>query len=84
MPVKKNSVVHRGCSPDDNLSSILTVDEVAELLRVNRNTVYDLFNKGELPGGRRVGRRIRFSRDVVVRWLSRANVCESHDEEYSK
>lgn len=58
-------------------SQVLTVEEVAALLRVNRKTVYDLFNKGELPGGRRVGRCIRFSRDAVVMWLA-GNHAASH------
>ena len=52
-----------------NLGEVLTVDEVAALLRVNRNTVYDLFDAGKLPGGRRLGRLIRFSRSTVLRWL---------------
>ena len=53
----------------NTLPQVLTVNEVALLLRVNRNTVYELFRLGEIPGGRRVGRSIRFSRDTVVQWL---------------
>lgn len=50
-------------------TQVLTVPEVAALLRVNRNTVYEAFQRGEIPGGRRIGRSIRFSRDTVLRWL---------------
>jgi excisionase family DNA binding protein len=62
---------------DHKLPSVITVDEVASLLRVNRNTVYDLFQRGEIPGGRKVGRSIRFSRDTVIQWLQ-GNLLTSH------
>ena len=60
-----------------NPPAVLTVAEVAELLRVNRNTVYELFQRNEIPGGRKVGRCIRFSRDTVVQWIQ-GNVLTSH------
>ena len=52
------------------LPEILTADEVAKLLRVNRKTVYAAFKKGEIPGGRRLGVVIRFSRDRVLQWMA--------------
>jgi excisionase family DNA binding protein len=52
------------------LPRILTADELAALLRVNRKTVYAAFRAGEIPGGRRVRGAIRFSRDAVLRWLA--------------
>ena len=60
-----------------SLPPFITVDEVASLLRITRNTVYDLFRRGEIPGGRKVGRSIRFSRDTVIQWLQ-GNVLTSH------
>lgn len=48
---------------------VLNVDEVAELLRVGRNTVYEAANRGEIPH-RRVGRRLIFSRSAVMNWLN--------------
>jgi excisionase family DNA binding protein len=59
-----------GPRPVLELSSVLTVDELACLLRVNRKTVYASFRAGEIPGGRRIGGTIRFSRDAVLRWLA--------------
>ena len=64
---------------DSALPQVMTVNEVASLLRVNRNTVYELFHKGEIPGGRKVGRSIRFSRDTVLQWL-RGNCRDSHSD----
>ena len=54
---------------------VLTADEVADLLRVNRKTVYAAFKKGEIPGGRRIGGTIRFSRDRVLEWLADGQGC---------
>ena len=53
----------------DDAEAVLTVDELAELLRVNRKTVYEAYRRGEIPGGRRIGRSIRFARSIVVAWL---------------
>ena len=50
--------------------SVLTVDELAALLRVNRKTVYDALARGEIPGARRIGRRYRILRDRVLEWLA--------------
>lgn len=50
--------------------SVLTVDELAALLRVNRKTVYDALSRSEIPGARRVGGRYRIHRDAVLEWLA--------------
>jgi len=51
------------------LQTFLTVDELAKLLRVNRNTAYEAVARGEIPGVCRIGRKIRICRDTVVEWL---------------
>jgi excisionase family DNA binding protein len=48
---------------------ILTVDEVAAMLGLGRNSVYDGAARGEIPH-RRVGKRLIFSRAALVEWLS--------------
>jgi excisionase family DNA binding protein len=50
--------------------SVLTVDELAALLRVERKTVYAAIGRGEIPGVRRVGALLRVSRDRVLAWLA--------------
>lgn len=47
---------------------VLTVDEVAAMLKLGRNAVYESVNRGEMPH-RRIGKQIRFSRHAVMRWL---------------
>lgn len=56
---------------------VLTVQEVAVLLRVSRDTVYRLAARGGIPG-RQIGRIWRFSRDAIQEYL-----CEgkSHETE---
>lgn len=49
---------------------VMTAEEVAKLLRVNKKTVYAAFKQGEIPGGRRIGGTIRFSRERVLQWLA--------------
>lgn len=48
---------------------VLNVDEVADLLKLGRNTVYEAASRGEIPH-RRIGRRLIFSRSAVLEWLS--------------
>ena len=52
------------------LPPVLTVDELAGLLRVERKTAYAAIARGEIPGVRRLGGVIRVSRDTVLAWLS--------------
>jgi excisionase family DNA binding protein len=52
---------------------ILTADEVAKMLRVDRKTVYEAAQRGELPH-RRLGRRLLFERGAVLRWLRQFDV----------
>lgn len=60
---------------EEETPEVLTADEVAKLLRVNRKTVYAAFRQGEIPGGRRVGGTIRFSRARVLMWLDDGQEC---------
>jgi excisionase family DNA binding protein len=46
----------------------MTVEELAEYLKLDPQTIYRRFRKGELPGVK-IGRAIRFKRDVIDGWL---------------
>jgi len=54
----------------DRLPSLLTVEEAAALLRVNRKTLYQTILAGEVPGVVRLGRVIRLGRDALLQWIS--------------
>lgn len=61
---------HRRVGDDE---AVLNADEAAALLRISRNTIYRLVEKGRLPG-RKVGREWRFSRQALLAWLGEAPV----------
>ncbi len=50
---------------------VMTADEVAAFLGVDRNTVYDYANRGVIPH-QRLGKRILFRRGALVTWLDSA------------
>jgi PTS system nitrogen regulatory IIA component len=48
----------------------MTVEEVAEYLRVSERTVYEWAQKGEIPAGK-LGTTWRFKRNEIERWVDR-------------
>jgi excisionase family DNA binding protein len=60
------------------LAPVLTVDEVAALLRIERKTAYAAIQRGEIPGVRRIGSILRISRDALLDWLARGDGPVSH------
>jgi excisionase family DNA binding protein len=51
-------------------AEIMTVRELAEYLKLDPNTIYRKFRSGEIPGVK-IGKAVRFKRDVVDAWLRR-------------
>ncbi len=52
------------------LPVMLTTQEVADqLLRTSRKAVYELVRRRKIPGVVRVGRRLLFRRDTLLKWL---------------
>ena len=52
---------------------VLTADEVAALLRVDRKTIYEPAQRGDIPH-RRIGGRLIFGRGSVLAWLRQDTV----------
>jgi excisionase family DNA binding protein len=65
--------------PDDLSEAVLTLDEVAQLLRLPVESIESLARDGELPG-RRIGEEWRFARAAVLRWLAAGDANRSEDE----
>lgn len=59
----------------DNNVTIMTVNEVAEMLKLKPSTVYRHASDGTIPCIR-VGRNYRFSKEVIEAWLSQENLNE--------
>jgi excisionase family DNA binding protein len=56
-------------------SDVMTADEVAEFLGVDRTTVYDFAARGVIPH-QRLGKRLLFRRGGIVAWLDES-LCRS-------
>lgn len=57
-----------GHSHEHFASSLLTVPEAAQLLRISRNLAYELVAQHQLPSVR-LGRTIRIPRDSLEQWI---------------
>jgi excisionase family DNA binding protein len=57
-----------GTVAQDDLPTVMTADEVADLLRVDRKTVYEAVKDGTLPA-LRLRKVIRFCREEVLQFL---------------
>jgi excisionase family DNA binding protein len=52
----------------EDQGSVLTIDELAEYLKISKSTLYKLAKDRKIPG-QKVGRHWRFHRWVIDRWL---------------
>ncbi len=52
--------------------SLLTAEEAAKILKISKYTLYELVKRGGIPA-RRIGRQLRFDRDVLQKYL-RGNI----------
>ena len=55
----------------NEVASILTVETVAEFLRVHRSTIYRMLKKKQLPAFK-IGSDWRFNRESIDRWRADA------------
>ena len=62
-------------SERDPTSDVLTADEAAAFLGVDRNTVYDYAGRGVIPH-QRLGKRLIFRRGALVAWLD-SSLCKA-------
>ncbi len=51
--------------------TILTIDELAEYLKISKSSLYKLAQAGKVPG-QKVGRHWRFHKDAIDQWLKEA------------
>lgn len=51
-----------------NQENILTIDELADYLRISKSSLYKLAQAGKLPG-QKIGRHWRFHKEAVDQWL---------------
>lgn len=54
---------------ENHLPEIMTIEEVAEYLRVPVSSLYKLAQQGKIPASK-VGRHWRFRREFIDRWIN--------------
>jgi excisionase family DNA binding protein len=62
------SITTEDSSDSDSDAEVMSADDVAAFLGVDRNTVYEYAGRGTIPC-RRLGKRLLFHRPVLVSWL---------------
>lgn len=53
-------------------AEVLTIEELAEYLKLSKSTIYKLVGEGKIPG-QKVGRHWRFSKEGIDNWLKASN-----------
>jgi len=61
----------RAMMPGDNaiLSHVMTLAEIADHLKVHRNTIYRIAHEGKIPAFK-IGTNWRFDRDAIGKWMT--------------
>jgi excisionase family DNA binding protein len=57
----------------------MTVSQLAEYLQISKQTIYNWICKGEIPYSK-IGRRVRFKREDIVRWSEDKKIEASYDD----
>lgn len=57
-------------SPEHYLNNLLTLDELCDLLKVSKSTVYSWVSDGLIPVVK-VGRLVRFNSNSIKNWLEK-------------
>lgn len=63
-----------------NTDESLTAVEVAELLKITKNTVYELVKRGELPGYK-VGKKLRIDKEDVENYINSQKVTKASNNQ---
>lgn len=63
------------------MTKLLTAEEVSQILRVPKRSVYKFASDGLIPGTFRIGKHWRFRQDIIEQWIQE-QVRGSHAEKY--
>lgn len=60
---------------DGKMEELLTIEELAEYLKISKHTLYKMVEKGKLPA-LKIANQWRFKKGKIEKWL------EEHENEY--
>jgi len=55
---------------ENRSDTVLTIEELSTYLKIPKSTLYKLVREGKIPS-QKVGRHLRFHREVIDEWLKR-------------
>jgi excisionase family DNA binding protein len=67
--------------PDNQLPTLLTVDEAAAFLRKTRRALYSMVERGQIPGVIRLHRRLLFRADELLHWIDQKHAPSLQENE---
>lgn len=53
----------------EETEELLTVDGLADYLHLAKPTIYSNYSKGLIPGGCKQGKRVLFSKKIILEWV---------------
>ena len=68
-------------SPAPGLPILLTVDDVAQVLRTTDRAIYAMVERRQLPGIVRIGRRVLFRSADLLDWLNQKSAPSQRSEQ---
>ncbi|MBN1902339.1 helix-turn-helix domain-containing protein [Candidatus Sumerlaeota bacterium] len=60
-------------------NEFLTIDELADMLKISTRTIRRILKRGDLPA-MRIGRQLRFNREAVNEWLKTQSIEQSEGQ----
>jgi excisionase family DNA binding protein len=60
-----------------NSENVLTIDELADYLKLSKSSLYKLAQAGKVPG-QKIGRHWRFHKEAIDLWLKERKPVNSH------
>lgn len=64
---------------EESPSSVMTIEELSDYLKISRSTLYKLAQEGKVPC-QKVGRHWRFRKEAIDRWLDEGGAAEVKTE----
>ncbi len=68
-----------GPAPSQPKGHYMTVPQLAEYLQISKHTIYNWIFQGKIPYSK-IGRRVMFKREEIVRWSEDKKVKASYNE----
>jgi excisionase family DNA binding protein len=66
------------------MNNLLKTDEVAELLKVKKSTIYSLVHRNKIPHIKISHKILRFRQSEIEAWLDRAHSAPTHERAHKR